>query len=142
MDIPYNLLTSLGLSIGLGIASLLLYLRHPYGPKTYGPAEASCLGFGINAGVWLLMLFAASYAGISFPLLWRVFALALDTQVLFVPVVEWSLIAVPLAFFIHQNSKGHTDYRVKAVIGVVVLVLFLSLYYYLQGVPANPLAFP
>jgi uncharacterized membrane protein YwzB len=67
---------------------------------------------------------------------------ALDTQVLFVPVVDWSLIAVPLVFFIHQNSKGHTDYRVKAVIGVVVLVLFLSLYYYLQGVPANPLTFP
>jgi hypothetical protein len=142
MDISSNLLTSLGFSIGLGIAGLVIYVRHPHGPKTYGPVEASSLGFGINATAWLLMFLAASYVGVDYPLIWRTFSLALDTRLLFVPLVDWSLVGVPLAFFIHQNSRGHTDYRAKAVIAVLILVSLLCFYYYLKGGPANPLAFP
>lgn len=130
MSIPLSLLSSLSISIFLGILYLLVEDRHPYALRGLEPIKAALKGFGTNAVVWLALLVIALALSESHSTIWTTFELILDTSLFFVPFVTWSMIVLPLAFQIEESSRGHLDYRVLSIAIILAIGFLLGLYYW------------
>lgn len=142
MNFPNSLLSSIGLSIILGFFYLFVHDRHPGANKTLEVVEAALKGCAINAMFWILVSIIAFVAGSQNVTFWLAFVLVLDTSFLSVPFANLSLVTIPLAFAIDENSNGHIDYRVHAMAGICILAIILGVYYYSVGFPSEPIRFP
>jgi hypothetical protein len=130
MNIPLSLLSSLSISIFLGILYMLIEDRHPYALRGLEPIKASLKGFGTNAVIWLALLLIALALSESHSSVWTTFELILNTSLFFVPFVTWSMIVLPLVFQIEENSKGHLEYRVLSIVSILVIGFILGIYYW------------
>lgn len=136
LEIFSNFWAALTILVIVAIIYLAFIRFHPYSKKAKKAIATHLKGCAIDTGIWFFILFIAIGLGTQSLRAQFVFEKVIDTQILKVPLIAWSMSLVPIAFLVHSACKKY-DWRTVEISVLFAIAFGYALFYWIT-VPFVP----